>query len=102
MRENTNLSDSRKPDEHFEGEPTGNGRVWRRINGHWATGVQESPSVFAVDAEEESKPESDWQEFPWEQPPNESSEEHDENAPPQPKRRAVIRHDEDEDGPSPY
>ena len=27
-------------EEHFEGEPAGNGLVWRRINGRWATGVQ--------------------------------------------------------------
>ena len=100
MRDNTNSPESRKPGEHFEGEPAGNRGVWRRINGHWATGVQEWPSVFAVYAEEESEPESDWQEFPWEKQPNESSEEQDENTAPQPRRSAVIRHDEHDD-PSP-
>ena len=69
MRENPNLPESRKHDEHFEAEPV----------------------------EEESKPEPDSQEFPWELLPNESSDKHDENIPPQPKRRAVIRHDEIDD-----
>ena len=64
VRDNSNSPESHKPDEHIEGKPAGNGRVWRRINGHWAICVQESPSVFAVDVEEESEPESDWQEFP--------------------------------------
>ena len=86
VRDNSNFLESRRPDEHFEGQPAGNGRVWRRINDHWATGMQESISVFAPDSQEEIKPEPDWQEFPWEQLP-------DENIPPQPKRRAVIRHD---------
>ena len=42
-------------EEHFKGEPAGNRRVWRLINGRWATGVQESISVFAPDAVEESE-----------------------------------------------
>ena len=53
-------------EEHFEGEPAGNGRVWRRINGRWATCVQKSISVFAPDAvEEREEPEEEvdaWQE----------------------------------------
>ena len=69
---NPNLPESRKPGEHFEGELAGNGRVWRRINGQWATGVQESLSVFAPDAAEESEPESEWQEFLWKQPSDET------------------------------
>ena len=65
VRNNPNLPEIRKPDEHYEGQPAGNGRVWRRINGQWATGVKESLSVFAPDAEEENEPEPDWLEFPW-------------------------------------
>ena len=99
VRNTPNVTETRTPDDHFEGEPAGNGRVWRRTNGHWATGVQESISVFAPDADKKSEPEPDWQEFPWEQSPNESPEEHDENIPLQTKRRAVIRHDEDDDSP---
>ena len=89
VRDNPNLPESRMSDEQFEGEPTGTGQ--------WASGVQESLSVFAPDAEEESEHEPDWQEFPWEQPQNEESDEQDENIPPQPTRRAVIRHDEEDD-----
>ena len=40
-------------EEHFEGEPAENGRVWRQLNGRWVTGVQQSISVFAPDAAEE-------------------------------------------------
>ena len=43
--------------------------------------MQESISVFTPDAEEESDPESDLQEFPWELPPNETAEVNDENIP---------------------
>ena len=101
VRQNPNLLESRRPDEHYEGEPAGNGRVWRRINDRWATGVQESISVFAPDAAEDcEEPEDDkeeWQEFPWEKLPNPDDVEQDENIPYQPKRRALIRHDDEED-----
>lgn len=69
VRDNTNLPESRKPNKQFEAEP----------------------------AEEESELEPNWQEFPWELPPNESSDEYDENIPPQLKRRALILHDEVDD-----
>lgn len=44
-----NSIEKRDADDHFEGEPAANGLVWRHINGHWVTGVQEFISVFSPD-----------------------------------------------------
>ena len=102
MRENPNVHESRTVDKHYEGEPAGNGRVWRRINDSWVTGVKQSISVFALNAaevpqeQEEEKKEEEWQEFLWEKLPNfkDVEPEQDENILYQTKRRAVVRHDE--------
>lgn len=49
-RTQPNSLEKRDADDHFDGEPAANGRVWRQINGQWVTGLQESISVFVPDA----------------------------------------------------
>ena len=79
-------------DDHFEGEPASNGRVWRHINGRWVTGVQESTSVFAPDAKtEECKTEH---EITLEQFQKELTEDPDENTAIHLNRSIEVEHND--------